>query len=210
MSHPRRSLIRSSLEHLRRLWQRRDSGRREMRRQLGSTFEMLEPRLAMTISAALPPVFDPNNLSNGAHIHPILTLIENGQQLVIPAGVGVNAAITSFSDPHTHDFTGKLHIGEGPAPDGTTRNITLKDFFDVWHSSTLSGSRANSSAILDTNPADGAVRFMDKTIDSTHVLRMYVKESSDSAPELEYDSSASSNDIARPELYVPRDGDQII
>jgi len=181
-----------------------------MRRQLGSTFEMLEPRLAMTISAALPPVFDPNNLSNGAHIHPILTLIENGQQLVIPAGVGVNAAITSFSDPHTHDFTGKLHIGEGPAPDGTTRNITLKDFFDVWHSSTLSGSRANSSAILDTNPADGAVRFMDKTIDSTHVLRMYVKETSDSAPELEYDSSASSNGIARPELYVPRDGDQII
>ncbi|MBW8883907.1 MAG: peptidylprolyl isomerase, partial [Planctomycetia bacterium] len=122
----------------------------------------------------------------------------------------VNAAITSFSDPHTHDFTGKLHIGEGPAPDGTTRNITLKDFFDVWHSSTLSGSRANSSVILDTNPADGAVRFMDKTIDSTHVLRMYVKETSDSAPELEYDSSASSNGIARPELYVPRDGDQII
>ena len=51
---------------------------------------------------------------------------------------------------------------------------------------------------------------MDKTVDSTHVLRMYVKEAGDSAPELEYASNSSSNDIARPELYVPRDGDQII
>src|SRR5436309_15404263 len=72
MSHPCRSLIRSSLEHLRRLWQRRDSGRREIRRRLGTTFEMLEPRLALTISAPLPPAFP----STGAHIHPFLTLIE--------------------------------------------------------------------------------------------------------------------------------------
>src|SRR5439155_20067432 len=109
MSHPRRSLFRSSLEHLRRLWQRRDSGRREMRRQLGSSFEMLEPRLALTIGAALPPAF-PNA---GSHIHPILTLIEDGHQVVIPAGVGITS--TQFFSPHTHDFTGKLHIGEGPA-----------------------------------------------------------------------------------------------
>ena len=48
---------------------------------------------------------------------------------------------------------------------------------------------------------------MDKTVDSTHVLRMYVKETADSAPELEYDSSAATNDdcrIRRPELYLPR------
>ena len=45
---------------------------------------------------------------------------------------------------------------------------------------------------------------------ATHVLRMYVKEAGDAAPELEYDSSAATNDIAQPGDYVPRDGDQII
>ena len=185
-----------------------------MRRQLGTTFEMLEPRLAMTISAPLPPVFDPNNANNGAHIHPFLTLIEDGHQVVIPAGVGINASQTAVASPHTHDFTGKLHIGETPAPDGTNRNITLKDFFDVWRSSTLTAaSLVNSNAIFDTNTGDGTPlpRFLDKTVDSTHVLRMYVKEAGDAAPELEYDSSATTPvdpNLGAPELYVPRDGDQ--
>src|SRR6478672_9740489 len=98
MSKSRRSLIRSSLQSLRQLWQRRDEGRREMRRCLGSTFEQLEPRLAMAITSPVPPVL-PNA---GAHIHPVLTLIENGHQLVIPAGIGINSG--SLSDPHTHDF----------------------------------------------------------------------------------------------------------
>ncbi len=217
MSHPRRSLIRSSLEHLRRLWHRRDSGRREMRRQLGTTFEMLEPRLAMTISAPLPPVFDPNNLNNGAHIHPFLTLIENGQQVVIPAGIGITGTVanpTNFFSPHTHDFTGKLHIGEGPAGTaGELRNTTLKDFFDVWRTVPGQIGGQNANAIFDTDANDGTplARFMDKTVDATHTIRMYVKETSDSAPELEYDSAAGINTLGtRPELYVPRDGDQII
>lgn len=182
-----------------------------MRRQLGQTFEALEPRLNMTISAPLPPIFPAAN----SHIHPTLSIYIDGQQVVIPAGVGINGS--SLANPHTHDYTGSLHIGEGATvgidPSGSAaRNVTLDDFFDTWASSTLTaGASRNANALLDTNLTDGTnlPRIMDKTVDSTHVLRMYVKEAGDAAPELEYDSSSSSNSIARPELYVPRDGDKV-
>jgi VCBS repeat-containing protein len=216
MSNPRRSLIRSSLQRIRQLWHRRETARqetrKEMRRCLGSTFEQLEPRMVMTISSPLPPIFPAAN----SHIHPQLTILLDGQQVVIPAGIGINGS--NFANPHTHDYTGTLHIGEG-APVGTdssgtaARNTTLQDFFNVWSSSTLTGGSAqNGNAIFDTNPSDGAARIMNKTVDASHVLRMYVKEGNgvDSAPELEYASNSSSNDLTRPELYVPRDGDQII
>src|SRR6188474_1666524 len=170
MSKSRRSLVRSALSKIRSFWQRREEGRREMRRCLGSTFEMLEPRLAMTIDAPLP--------SATAHIHPVLQIYLEGQQVVIPTGVG----ILGDANPHTHDFTGSLHIGEGgPAGTGSTvRNVTLQDFFDVWRSSTLTASNVrNANAIFDTDLTDGTdqPRIMDKTVNpSTHVLRMYVKE----------------------------------
>src|SRR5258705_7797148 len=106
MSKSSRSLVRSTLQRLRQLWKRRDDGRREMRRCLGSTFELLEPRLALTISSPLPPIS-----GTGAHIHPILQIYLDGQHVVIPAGVGLTS--TQAFGPHTHDFTGKLHIGEG-------------------------------------------------------------------------------------------------
>ncbi len=210
MSKSRRSIIRSSLERLRQLWFRRKEMRREMRRQLGTSFEMLEPRLAMAITSPLPPIFP----ASGSHIHPTLTVLLDGQQFVIPAGIGLNGGA---ANPHTHDFTGSIHVGEGSVvgtdPSGSaSRNVTLDDFFDVWASSTLTGASVrNANARLDTDLTDGTaqVRIMDKVVDSTHVLRMYVKETGDSAPELEYDSSSSSNGIARPELYVPRDGDKI-
>src|SRR5437762_119200 len=118
MSKSRRSVVRSTLHRLRQLWQRRNETRREVRRCLGSTFEMLEPRLTMTISAPLPPAYP----AAGSHIHPFLTLIENGHQVVIPAGVGITS--TNFFSPHTHDFTGKLHVGEGPAGTAQTNGNT--------------------------------------------------------------------------------------
>jgi len=171
-----------------------------MRRCLGSTFEMLEPRMVMTISAPLPPIFPAAN----SHIHPTLTILLDGQQVVIPAGIGINGS--SFANPHTHDYTGILHIGEagiaGTDSSGSAaRNVTLQDFFNVWASSSLTGSTAvNVNARLDTDANDGTAspRIMDKTVDSTHVLRMYVKETGDSAPELEYASNSSSNDLTRP------------
>src|SRR5207237_7652052 len=104
--------------------------------------------------------------------------------------------------PHTHDFTGTLHIGEGGAAGiGTTvRHTTLQDRVDVWKNDGGAAGN-NASAIFDTNPADGSPRIMGRTVDASHVLRMYVKESADPAPELEYASNATNNDIARPEQY---------
>jgi VCBS repeat-containing protein len=203
MSTARRSLVRSTLQNLRKLLSRREKARREMRRTLGQHFEELEPRLALTISSPLPGATD--------HIHPVLHIMLDGQEVVIPAGVGITS--TANSNPHTHDFSGMLHIGEGgPAGTGTTvRNVTLADFFDVWQTVDGQVSGKNANAIFDTDATDGtpSPRIMDKTVDSTHVLRVYVKEAGDVAPELEYDSSSSSNDLVHPEDYVPRDGDQI-
>src|SRR4051812_20235595 len=139
MSNPRRSLIRSSLQRIRQLWHRRETARqetrKEMRRCLGSTFEMLEPRMVMTISSPLPPVFPAAN----SHIHPTLTILLDGQQVVIPSGIGINGS--SFASPHTHDFTGTLHIGEAAlagtdSAGSSSRNVNLQDFFNVWSSST--------------------------------------------------------------------------
>ena len=141
-----------------------------MRRCLGSTFEMLEPRMVMTISSPLPSPTD--------HIHPVLQIYLDGQQVAIPAGVGILGS--ADANPHTHDLTGTLHIGEGgPAGTGSTvQNVQLHDFFDVWRSSALTQASAlNPNAIFDTKTGDGtdSPRIMNKTVDGSHVLRMYVK-----------------------------------
>src|SRR5437868_3266726 len=48
MSTNRRSLVRSTLERIRGLFERRQKSRREMRRLIGTHFEYLEPRAMMT------------------------------------------------------------------------------------------------------------------------------------------------------------------
>ena len=200
MSKSRRSLVRSTLFNLRKLWQRREEGRKEVRRSLlGTTFEHLEPRLAMAITTPLPGVSD--------HIHPVLQLYLEGQQVEIPTNVGITSLQTFH--PHTHDFAGVLHIGEGNVgnPPASPRNTTLKDFFDIWSSTASPTAARNPTAILDTNLTDGTnlPRFMDRTVNpSTHVLRMYVKEVGDANFELEYASNQTTNGVPQPELYVPR------
>src|SRR5258705_105448 len=188
-----------------RLRQRKGHGERgqQARRML---LEALEPRLALTISQPLPPIS-----GTDAHIHSVLQILVDGQQVIIPAGVGLTAA-AAFS-PHTHDFSGTLHIGEGgpvglDSSGSAPRNATLKDFFDVWRTTNIGQATNNPNAQFDTDPNDGTPvpRIMDKTVDATHLLRMYVKEVNDASPELEYASNQTVNDILRPELYVPRDG----
>src|SRR4029453_9292413 len=126
MKNSRRSLISRTLEHLRNLWRRRKRTGRVTADPSQLRLEVLEPRLALTISSPPPAPTD--------HIHPFLSIFIDGHQVVIPAGVGLGS---QEFNPHTHDFTGKLHIGEGmPAGLGTEiRNVTLKDFFDVWRTS---------------------------------------------------------------------------
>ncbi|HZN35961.1 MAG TPA: Ig-like domain-containing protein [Pirellulaceae bacterium] len=200
MNKTRRSILSRTLQGLRRAWRRR-----QRRSEQGRSFrlEALEPRLALTISAPLPSATD--------HIHPVLKIMIEGEQVTIGPNIGLTQ--TTHFNPHTHDFTGTLHIGEGgPAGIGSTvRNVTLQDFFDVWRTSNVGQVTNNPNAIFDTDPDDGtsAPRILNKTVDAGHVLRMYVKEPGDAVAELEYDSSSATNSLERPELYVPRDGDQV-
>jgi hypothetical protein len=60
------------------------------------------------------------------HVHPYLQIIINGQNVTIPADVGISS---SCLEPiHTHDASGILHL-ETP---GTSTNYTLGQFFQIW------------------------------------------------------------------------------
>lgn len=60
------------------------------------------------------------------HIHPNLMMIVDGDEVTIPANIGINRQC--MAEIHTHDATGKIHI-ETVAPNVT---FTLGDFFNVW------------------------------------------------------------------------------
>ncbi len=83
-----------------------------------------------------------SNLSEDFHVHAHLSIFLNGQQLAIPAAIGINHPTFLTKDIwpdgyaiygdchysiHTHDTSGRLHV-EAPAP-GT---FTLGQFFAIW------------------------------------------------------------------------------
>ncbi len=59
------------------------------------------------------------------HIHPHLTLTFNGENLAIPAGIGISEK--GMRVIHTHEPDGNLHI-ESPHP----HQFYLGDFFTIW------------------------------------------------------------------------------
>ena len=83
------------------------------------------------------------------HIHPILTIMINEEQIIIPAGVGLDDGI--MRPLHIHDGSGKIHVESA-----CVRDYTIKEFFDVW------GQTLNESCILSYCE------------DETHTLTMYV------------------------------------
>jgi len=83
------------------------------------------------------------------HIHPVLTILINGQKQTIPAEIGIKP--TCMNSLHTHDASGTIHV-ESPEK----RDFTLADFFAVW------GTTFNKDQILDS------------TTDATHVIRVTV------------------------------------
>ncbi len=83
------------------------------------------------------------------HIHQILTITVNGEQILIPANIGLLNGV--MRPIHTHDSSGKIHV-EGTCP----RDFTLGEFFDVW------GQTFTEQCI------------MENCVDETHTLRMYV------------------------------------
>src|SRR2546422_9991643 len=91
------------------------------------------------------------------HIHPYLRIVINGQNVTIPAAVGIvnpqyqNGIArggTCFEPLHTHDATGIIHVESA----GNTK-YTLSEFFQIWnytyHSITLVG--VNHHVVLSNN-----------------------------------------------------------
>lgn len=70
------------------------------------------------------------------HIHQHLDMAVNGEQVVLPANVGIGPQLSFFSPLHTHDTTGVMHVESA-----TENNFSLGQFFAVW------GVRLNASCI---------------------------------------------------------------
>lgn len=104
------------------------------------------------------------------HVHAHLSLFVNGEQIAIPAGLGVvnpvyangyvNFDLTKcFYEIHTHDATGVIHLH---ANAGANRPLTLGQVFDVW-GQTLSrddvaGQRGTVTVFVDQARYDGDIR----------------------------------------------------
>jgi hypothetical protein len=70
------------------------------------------------------------------HTHQHLDILINGNQITVPANIGIDDAKGFISPIHTHDQTGIMHV-ESPV----TENFYLGQFFDIW------GVRLTSSCI---------------------------------------------------------------
>jgi hypothetical protein len=101
------------------------------------------------------------------HVHAHLTLINKGQQIAIPYGIGivkpfqVNNGFVGMGQGiywlHTHDATGIIHV---ESPDD--RRYTLGNFFDIWGRPLTSGEVAGLKgvvrAFVDSKPYAGDPR----------------------------------------------------
>ena len=67
-----------------------------------------------------------NNENIGYHVHAHLQIVYKGQNLALPANIGIDDN-TCVYYLHTHDDSGEIHI-EAPV----ARLFTLGNFFDIW------------------------------------------------------------------------------
>ena len=82
------------------------------------------------------------------HIHPYLQIAVNGQNVAVPAGVGIARSGTCFEPIHTHDTSGVIHM-ESP---NTSTQYTLSEFFQIWNAtySTVTINGANHPIIFNS------------------------------------------------------------
>lgn len=95
------------------------------------------------------------------HIHPHITIIDNGKNIEIPANIGINTTTNCMSSIHTHETDGIIHV-ESPVQ----RNFILGDFFYNWKKT------FNKDQILD------------RKADATHEVVMTV----DGKPSTEFEN----------------------
>lgn len=95
------------------------------------------------------------------HIHPILHIFVNGEQIGIPANVGITP--TCMTSLHTHTPDGVLHV-EAPV----ARDFSLGDFFAVWQkpfsSTELMGNVENETHEVTVTVNGEAVDTFENTI----------------------------------------------
>ncbi|MBI3466778.1 MAG: hypothetical protein HY000_27515 [Planctomycetes bacterium] len=108
-----------------------------------------------------------------AHPHPTLQILIDGQDLTIPANIGVTP--TRLFGYHTHDTSGQMHYDGNNEPSGldpvgsAPRFTTLKDFFDVWRTIGTPGTPQNNP-----NAFFSSTRIMDRFADATHAITFTV------------------------------------
>lgn len=137
------------------------------------------------------------------HIHIWLRIIIDGQNITIPAAVGIvnpvfenadNEKIaysgSCFEPMHTHDNSGIIHIESA-----TNTNYTLGDFFDIWNVTYDSVSIGGVNHPIVFNSTD----ILGFKTDSTHKLVLLVDGASNSQfgslvlNQYDYCSSSNSN-----------------
>jgi cyclophilin family peptidyl-prolyl cis-trans isomerase len=143
--------------------------------------------IAADVVTALPRVAASHAVID--HIHPFLKIIIDGQEVPIPTDIGITAG--GHFSPHTHDISGKLHVGEGllAGVSQESRFVRLDDFFDVWRTTTSVTPASNNP-----NANFSATQLMDRVADATHSVFMTV------------------NGVLNTEFenYIPHDDDRIV
>jgi cyclophilin family peptidyl-prolyl cis-trans isomerase len=166
MSKPRRSLLSRTLQDLRRAWDGSHSRRRQGRElDRRPRFEFLEPRQMLHAGhdhgTDAGEGEDPNyDFNSNFHIHYQLDIVINGDQQLIPRGVG-NSVGANSGKFHTHDGSGLIHNHPGPLG----RFATVNDFFESWRNDTVVGNAG--AAFSSTN-------ILGNVANGTHAVRMYV------------------------------------
>lgn len=61
------------------------------------------------------------------HVHPQLSIVADGEAVVVPTDIGISPAFGALAALHTHDDVGTIHV-ESPI----VRDYTLGEFFDTW------------------------------------------------------------------------------
>jgi hypothetical protein len=98
------------------------------------------------------------------HVHAHLSLFVNGEQLAIPANIGIlqNGNTFTFYTLHCHDATGIIHV-EAAAP----ATFTLSQFFDIWgeplSSTGAAGHSGTVTTFVDGAPFTGDPRTIELT-----------------------------------------------
>jgi hypothetical protein len=103
------------------------------------------------LEARLQALNLPTQSDTAYHIHAVLRIHVNGQQVEVPAHIGIDPEGRFLAPLHTHDSSGVIHMEASQA-----YPFTLGQFFSIW-------------GVKFTNAQLGAY-----VADSAHVLSVYV------------------------------------